>query len=83
MIDGVSSMGVGRYIEECRFATVGYDMDLITDTLNYLINNCEFSEYKSVKTTVVDQTPINISDFTWYKYQKWLKESLERCLEKC
>jgi len=83
MIDGVSSMGVGRYIEECRFAQVGYDMDLITDTLNYLINNCEFSEYKSVQSTTVEQTPINISDFTWYKYQKWLKESLVRCLEKC
>jgi len=83
MIDGVSSMGVGRYIEECRFAQVGYDMDLITDTLNYLINNCEFTEYKSVQSTTVEQTPINISDFTWYKYQKWLKESLVRCLEKC
>ena len=83
MIDGGSSMGVGRYIEECRFATVGYNMTLIVDTLNYLINNCDFSEYKSIKTTVVEQTPINIADSPYYQYTQWLKMAKENCKEKC
>jgi len=85
MVDGQSAMGVGRYVEECRNATIGSDFDLIVDTLNYLLKDCgaDQTNFNSIKTTVIEQTPLLISDFTEYKYKQWLKEAKERCKEKC
>jgi len=85
MVDGQSAMGVGRYIEECRNATIGSDMDLIIDTLNYILRDCdqEATNFDSIKTTTIEQTPLLISDFTDYKYKQWLKDAKERCKEKC
>jgi len=85
MFDGQSSMGVGRYVEDCRNATIGADWDLIMDTLNYILYDCqeEQTNFESVQTTVKEQTPLLVSDFTEYKYKKWLEEAKERCKEKC
>jgi hypothetical protein len=85
MFDGKSSMGVGRYVEECRNATLGANMTLLMDTLNYLLYDCEVgsTNFNSVQTTVKEQTPLYIGNFTEYKYKKWLAESKERCKEKC
>lgn len=85
MVDGKSSMGVGRYVEECRNATIGADIDLLTDTLNFLLFDCEeeSTDFISIQTTNVTQTPLLVSDFTEWKYQKWLAEAKERCKLKC
>jgi len=83
--DGTTSMGIGRYVEECRNATIGADIDLLTDTLNFLLFGCteESTNYDSVQVNVKEQTPLLVSDFTEYKYKKWLAEAKERCKEKC
>ena len=85
MIDGKSSMGVGRYVEECRNATIGADSDLLVDTLNYLLFDCteESTNFNSIQETLVVQTPLLVSDFTEWKYQQWLAEAKERCKQKC
>ena len=85
MIDGISSMGVGRYVQECRNATIGADMDLLTDTLNFLLFDCteESTDFTSIQTTNVTQTPLYVGNFTEYKYKAWLAEAKERCKEKC
>ncbi len=84
-VDGTSSMGVGRYVEECRNATIGSNMTLVMDTLNYLLFDCdpEKTNFDSVKTQVKEQTPLYIGNFTEYKYKAWLAEAKERCKEKC
>lgn len=77
MFDGTTSMGVGRYVEECRNATIGADLDLLTDTLNFLLFDCteESTNYDSVQVNVKEQTPLLISDFTEYKYKNgWQKQ---------
>ncbi len=79
VINGTTHLGVGRHVKECKFATVGSDMQLITDTINYLISKCKDTTFDSRKTTYIEQTPINIMDHTWYKYQAWLKKSLQEC----
>jgi len=83
VIDGTTSMGVGRYVEECRNATVGADMNLITDTINYLITNCDQTTFDSIKTTYIEPTPINIMDHKFYQFMKWQKDAIERCKELC
>lgn len=79
VINGTTHLGVGRYVKECKFVTVGADMQLITDTINYLISKCKDTTFDSRKTTYIEQTPINIMDHTWYKYQAWLKKTLQEC----
>lgn len=79
VINGTTHIGVGRYVKECKFVTVGADMQLITDTINYLISKCKDTTFDSRKTTYIEQTPINIMDHTWYKYQAWLKKTLQEC----
>lgn len=83
--DGTTSMGVGRYVEECRNATIGADMDLLVDTLNFLLFDCtqESTDFVSIKTTNVTQTPLYIGNFTEYKYKAWLAEAKETCKEIC
>lgn len=85
MVDGKSAMGIGRYVEECRNATIGADIDLLTDTLNFLLFDCteESTNFDSIQETLVKQTPLLVSDFTEWKYQKWLAEAKERCKQKC
>ena len=85
MIDGKSAMGVGRYVEECRNATIGAGLDLLVDTLNYLLFDCteESTNFNSIQETLVVQTPLLVSDFTEWKYQQWLAEAKERCKQKC
>jgi len=85
MVEGKSAMGVGRYVEECRNATIGSNMTLFFDTLNFLLFDCkaESTNYDSIQTTVKEQTPLLVSDFTEYKYKKWLAEAKERCKQKC
>ena len=84
-VDGASSMGIGRYVEECRNATIGSNMTLVMDTLNYLLFDCQASStsYDSVKTEIKEQTPLYIGNFTEYKYRAWLAEAKEACREKC
>lgn len=83
VIGGEVTLGVGRYVEECRFAQVGADMQLIVDTINYLISKCESTDFDSRKTSFIEQTPINIMDHKFYQFQKWQKEAIERCKVKC
>lgn len=85
MVDGISSMGIGRYVENCRNATIGADMDLLTDTLNYLLFDCEegSTDFESIQTTKIEQTPLYIGNFTEYKYKAWLAEAKETCKEIC
>lgn len=85
MVAGQTSMGIGRYVEECRNATIGSDQDLLVDTLNFLLFDCtpDSTNFNSVQTTIKEQTPLLISDFTEYKYKKWLAEAKERCKQKC
>lgn len=85
VINGTTNLGVGRYVEECREATVGANMTLITDTINYMISKCDKdqTEFDSRKTTYIDPTPINIQDHKWYQYMKWLREAVERCIVRC
>ncbi len=83
VINGTINLGVGRYVKECRFATVGADMQLITDTLNYLISKCQDTTFDSRKTTYIEQTPINIMDHKFYQFMKWQKEVMEKCKIKC
>lgn len=84
-VDGTTSMGVGRYVEECRNATIGSNMTLVMDTLNYLLFDCdeESTNFDSVKTNVKEQTPLYIGNFTEYKYRAWLAEAKESCRERC
>lgn len=83
VVNGTTNLGIGRSVKECRYATVGSDMQLITDTLNYLISKCQDTTFDSRKTTIIEQTPINIMDFKYYQFMKWQKEVLERCKELC
>ena len=83
VINGTTNLGVGRYVKECREATVGADMQLITDTLNYFISNCKDTAFDSRQTSYIEQTPINIMDFKFYQFMKWQKEVMERCKVLC
>ncbi len=85
MVDGTSSMGIGRFVQECRNATIGADFDLLMDTLNYLLFDCkqDYTTFNAIQTTVIEQTPLYIGNFTEYKYRAWLEEAKERCKEKC
>lgn len=85
MVDGRSAMGIGRYVEECRNATIGADSDLLVDTLNYLLFDCteESTNFNSIQLTVIEQTPLLVSDFTEWNYQQWLAKAKESCKEIC
>lgn len=83
VINGTTYLGVGRYVKECREATVGADMQLITDTLNYFISKCQDTTFDSRKTSYIEQTPINIMDHKFYQFMKWQKEVMEKCKIKC
>lgn len=83
MIDGYTSLGVGRYVDNCHDATVGSNMTLVVDTINYLLSNCNDTNFISIKSTHKEQTPINISEFKEYKFREWLALAKERCKVKC
>jgi len=83
VVNGTTQLGIGRSVKECRYATVGSDMQLITDTLNYMISKCQDTTFDSRKTSYIEQTPINIMDHKYYQFMKWQKEVMERCKVKC
>jgi len=83
VVNGTTHLGIGRSVKECKFATVGSDMQLITDTLNYLISKCKDTTFDSRKTSYIEQTPINIMDHKYYQFMKWQKDAIERCKVKC
>ena len=83
VINGTLNMGMGRYVKECRDATVGSDMQLIADTISYLMSKCKDTLYDSRMTTYIEQTPVNLMDHKFYQFKKWQKEAMERCKELC
>lgn len=83
VVNGTTNLGIGRSVKECRYATVGSDIQLITDTLNYMISKCKDTTFDSRKTTIIEQTPINIMDHKFYQFMKWQKDAMERCKVKC
>jgi hypothetical protein len=82
VVNGTLVFGVGRSFEECRHAKVGSDLQLITDTMNYMINNCE-GDVNDKVTTVLPVTPVDYSQHRWYNYKSWLDKMSKECVGIC
>lgn len=81
-------IGQGRYVTpNCRSAIITADnwLFLLGDTMQYLKHNCDkgFTNFNEIKIKTWERTIHDIT--TSYKWQldQWIKESKEKCREKC
>ena len=81
------TMGHGRFVDSCRIAYIDGNnwLFLLGDTIQYLKNNCDPSStaYDSTTTTYLKRVTHDITTSYKYKLDKWIKESKEKCKQKC
>lgn len=79
------TFGIGRSIDQCREAQVGSDIQMIADTINFLLKNCDEREKRFDSKLIIEleQTPINYLEHQSYNYTKWLAEAKEVCKTIC
>ena len=70
-----------RYVNSCINAVVYYK--LLQDTLNYILSNCQVTEFNEKEIVYFPPIPINYSDHKWYKYTEWLKQAKQDCKNRC
>ncbi len=77
--------GIGRSIDNCFEAQVGSDIQMIADTINFLLKDCAESEriFDSTMIIKIEQTPINYLEHKSYNYTHWLAEAKEVCKTIC
>lgn len=75
------------YIEGCAFARVSSNPYLVTEVINYFINNCDdssdWSFDEQTVITPVPSIPVDPKDYSWYKYNAWLNQKMQECKTKC
>jgi hypothetical protein len=69
-----------KYYDNCRNVMIAPDMDLLPDVINNIWNDCEKQEPSIIELFFDD---FETKDSQWYAYATWLKDAMERCLEKC
>ncbi len=78
---------VGRYLDGCKIAYIGSGdwLRYVGDTVYLLANNCDinYTYLGGFRSEPINQTEFDITDFKQWKLEQWIKESLERCKEKC
>ncbi len=76
------SFGNLRYVDNlCNDAIITPSLALLGDTIWHMENNCDqkYTNIDTIKQYKKDATPINHSDYTYYKYKSWLDDTIQNC----
>lgn len=71
-----------KYNQRCSEAMVAPDMELITETINFLLDGCD-GELEIIDTIDIPQTEYNPFDSYHYMYAKWMEDIKVKCKVKC
>lgn len=79
------SYGLGRYVDECFNAYIDANQwfGLLGDTIMYLDSKCTKTYHTAERSVYLNQTVHNIEDSYKWQLEQWIKESKEKCLNKC
>jgi len=79
------TFGLGRSVDECRTAQIGSDIDMVTDTVNYLLDNCENSPTSFDNTMVIEleESTIDLRTSPNWTYSQWFAQVAKDCLGLC
>ena len=89
MNDTKVTFGHQRYVnDECTEAVIQSDIWItaLGDTINYMKNGCD-EKYTNLQTNYTkwynSTMPLEKDLHKYYKFQKWLEQAKEDCIEKC
>lgn len=88
MINGTITFGTDRWIDDrCNKAIISKDnwILLVGDTMQYMKNDCnkEFTMINDTYTVSFAKTIMDHTTSYKYKFEKWVEESLNKCLGLC
>lgn len=75
--------GIGRSMEQCMEAQIGSDLEMVSNTINYMLDNCSNPVFDNKMIIQIEQTPIDYLQHAHYQYKAWFDQVKKDCLGLC